>query len=196
MTVYKSTDVTSNTNYVTRSTLLITLPLPPMPPRSRSKQTAAAQKKRRRDEPVSEDEGYHGSSAEDDDRALDSDNLDDDDVDTEKQRKKVGEKRKKKASPAKPVKRSKKAGLDEEESDLELKEGQEIVGKVVRAPKTGQGKLQTPQKRIRLKDFPSPSRPDLSEHVQFPEPAQTTRVQRPGMVGPYLGSSPLTPLTS
>jgi len=106
-----------------------------MPPKSRTKQPAAAQKRKRRDEPVSEDDGYNSSTAEDDDQALDSDNLDDDDDDGKKGEVK---RRRKKASPAKSRKR-RKGGSDEEESDLELKEGQEVVGKIVRAPKTGQG---------------------------------------------------------
>ena len=156
-----------------------------MPPKSRSKQKTAVQRKKRRDDPASEDEGYHGSSAEDDAGALDSDNLDDSDVDTEKQRKKEGGKRKRKGVPTRPAKRSRKAELDEEESDLELREGQEVVGKVVRAPKTGQGESQPVRGRIRLDDFSSSARTDLSEHIQFPEPAQTARVQRPGMVRPF-----------
>ena len=110
-----------------------------MPPKSRSKQPAPAQKRKRRDDPASEDEGYCSSSAEDDVQALDSDNLDDDDADAGKRRKKVGAVRKKQAGPTKPTKRRKKAESDGGESDLELKEGQEVVGKIVRAPKTGQG---------------------------------------------------------
>jgi hypothetical protein len=105
-----------------------------MPPKSRTKQTAAAQKRKRRDEPASEDDNYNNSSAEDDVQALDSDNLDE--ADTAKRGRKTGTKRRKKASLSKPRKR---AGSGGETSDLELKEGQEVVGKIVRAPKTGQG---------------------------------------------------------
>ena len=103
-----------------------------MPPKSRTKQPAVARKRKRRDEPVSEDD----SSAEDDVQALDSDNLDSDDADKGK---KEGATRGKKVSPIKSRKRRKERGSDGEESDLELKEGQEVVGKIVRAPKTGQG---------------------------------------------------------
>jgi len=85
---------------------------------------------------VSEDDGCDFSPAEDDVEALDSDNLDEDDADKGR---KGGAKRGKEVSPAKARKRRKEAGSDGEESDLELKEGQEVVGKIVRAPKTGQG---------------------------------------------------------
>ncbi|KAF9652261.1 hypothetical protein BDM02DRAFT_2901205 [Thelephora ganbajun] len=110
-----------------------------MPPKSKShpKRTATAKRGKRRDEPESEGEGYSTSAAEDDVQALDSDNLDDD-AEMAKQEKKKGVKRKKDPSPIKRRKRRKKAGSEEEESDLELKEGQVVVGKIVRAPKTGQ----------------------------------------------------------
>jgi hypothetical protein len=121
-----------------------------MPPRSRSKQKSAAQKRKRRDEPESEGENSDTNFSGDDVQALDSDNLDDDDADTAKRGKKAGAKRKKDSSSKKPKKRRKEAASDEEESDLELKEGQEVVGKIVRAPKTGQGGLRTFQRRIQL----------------------------------------------
>jgi len=118
-----------------------------MAPKSRSKQKTAAQKRKRRDEPGSQDEGSDTNFSEDDVQALDSDNLDDDDADT------AGAKRKKRSSAAKPRKRRKERASEGEESDLELKEGQEVVGKIVRAPKTGQGELRTFQHRAQLHPF-------------------------------------------
>ena len=111
-----------------------------MPPTSRAKRSSAAQKRKKRDESVS-DGG--NSSAEDDVQALDSDNLDGDDADVARG-KKDGVSRRKKVSPVKPRKRRRNVGSEEEESDLELKEGQEVVGKIVRAPKTGQGEPPPP----------------------------------------------------
>jgi len=105
-----------------------------MPPQSRSKPTTAAQKRKSRDE----------SESEDDVQGLASDNLDDD-ADVTRRGKGVGETLKKKASTSKPKKRRKRA--TREEDGLELKEGQEIVGKVVRAPKTGQGESRTFHRR-------------------------------------------------
>ena len=117
-----------------------------MAPKSRSKQKTAAQKRKRRDEPGSQDEGSNT-----DVQALDSDNLDDDsDADTARRGRKAGAERKKRPSAAKPRKRRREAASEEEESDLELKEGQEVVGKIVRAPKTGQGGLRTSQHRAQL----------------------------------------------
>ena len=105
----------------------------------------AAQKKKRRDEPGSEDEDF----SDDDVQALDSDNLDDDDADTARR---AGTKRKKNSSATKPPKRRRAAVPEEEdEGDLELKEGQEVVGKIVRAPKTGLGGLRMFQRRATIK---------------------------------------------
>ena len=125
-------------------------PLPPMPSKARSKQAATIQKKRRRVETEFVDEDHDTSSAEDDVQVLDSDNLDDDsDTVTAKRGKKAGQTRKKNASPTKPRKRKKKA-VSDEENDLELKEGQQVVGKIVRAPKSGQGEFQMSHKRERI----------------------------------------------
>lgn len=114
-----------------------------MAPKSRSKQKTVAQKRKRRDE------GSDTNVSEDDVQALDSDNLDDDDDDADT----AGAKRKKRPSAARPRKRRREAASEEEESDLELKEGQEVVGKIVRAPKTGQGELRTFQHRARPHPF-------------------------------------------
>lgn len=155
-----------------------------MPPKSRSKRATTSQKRKGRDEAESEHEDYDTSTAEDDVQALDSDNLDDDGG-AAKRGKKAVEKRKKSASPNKPTKRRKKAKADEDEdeSELELKEGQEVVGKIVRAPKTGQGEFRmfnTEASRVGISH--SPSRPDLSEHIQLSGPTEETRMQRSGMV--------------
>jgi len=130
-------------------------PLRPMAPKSRSKQKTAVQKRKRRDEPGSQDEGSDTNVSEDDVQALDSDNLDDDDddADTARRGRKAGAKRKKRSSAAKPRKRRRGAVSEEEESDLELKEGQEVVGKIVRAPKTGQGELRTFEHRAQPDPF-------------------------------------------
>ncbi|EMD36777.1 hypothetical protein CERSUDRAFT_83800 [Gelatoporia subvermispora B] len=92
------------------------------------------------DNDIYQEEGQHESE---DDASLDSDALD------EEPARKGGQKRKAaprpvtkngKASPKKssPRKRRKKADdSDEDDDDLELQEGQEIVGVVVKAPKTG-----------------------------------------------------------
>ena len=91
---------------------------------------------------------------EDDVRSMDSDALDDDET--------TGNSRKRKrASPAKKVSskksslRKKKGDDDDDEDDFELKEGQEIVGVVVQAPKTGRGTW------LRLPDAFSRSLPEL-----------------------------------
>ena len=148
-----------------------------MPPKSRAKQPTAARKRKRRDEPVSEDNDCDNSSAEGDVQALDSDNLDDDDADKGK---KAG-KRRKKVSPIRARRRRKEAGSDGEESDLELKEGQEVVGKIVRAPKTGQGEPQLARREALINSprrFPaSSSRTDLSEHLRLSESAQPAGMQ-------------------
>jgi hypothetical protein len=108
-----------------------------MPPKSRSKRANTSQKRKRRDELESEHEDYNTSAAEDDAESLDSDNLDDE-VGTAKRRK-----RQRIATPQKATRRRKKVKSDEEEEEgeLELKQGQEVVGKIVRAPKTGQGEF-------------------------------------------------------
>lgn len=152
-----------------------------MPPKSRSKQTTTAQKRKRRDETESEDDGYSANFTGDDIQALDSDDLDDEVADTAKRRRKVGTKRKKNPSPTKSRKRRKKAASEEEESDLELKEGQEVVGKIVHAPKTGLGGLQAFRRRrieFETQRFRSSSWADISEHARLPEPAQGARIQR------------------
>lgn len=96
----------------------------------------------------SETESLHSDALDDED--------DDDDAESRRKKNKQALKRKrgsvsspkkapaKKAKPASPAKKRKikKARKDEDEdeqSDLELEEGQEIVGVVIQAPKTGRG---------------------------------------------------------
>ena len=130
-----------------------------MPPKSRSKRVATT----RRDEPEPEDQGYDTSAADDDVQALHSDNLDDDEAGTTKRKERAGAKRKEVASPMKPKKRRKKARSDGGESDSELKQGQEVVGKIVRAPKTGQGGV------------PNVPRDTQSQHFFSVPPGQISR---------------------
>jgi hypothetical protein len=167
-----------------------------MAPRPRSKRTTAQQKGKRRDVSEPEDEGLNTSSSEGVE-ALDSDNLDDDDAGTAKLRKNTGAKRKKKPGPAKPTKRRKKASSEEEESELELKQGQEVVGKIVRAPKTGQGESNRSDRRSNVTRLCSSSRADLPEHVRISEPAHGAGVQRSGMVRSFpVASENFRPLTT
>jgi len=95
--------------------------------------------------PEDADDTYQEEDDEDDVKSLHSDALDDDsDQETEKHARK-----RKRASPVKshrakassPRKRRKNAASDEDEEGegYDLKEGQQIVGKVVQAPKTGRG---------------------------------------------------------
>jgi hypothetical protein len=159
-----------------------------MPPKSRAKKTTAPRKGKKRDELVSDDDSYDDISVEDAVEALDSDNLDDDDADTAKRGKKTDAKRQLKPDPPKSRKRRKRADSDEE---VQLEEGQVVVGKIVRAPKTGQGEAWTFQGRFRLNVSSSSSRTDISEHVQLSGSACRTGMQRPRMV-----SSVLTPTHS
>ena len=116
---------------------------------------------------------------EDDVRSMDSDALDDDET--------TGNSRKRKrASPAKKVSSKKsslrKKGNDEDdEDDFELKEGQEIVGVIVQAPKTGRGTW------LRLPDAFSRSLPELwapfstcrsniAEHVRLLDSAEGPKI--------------------
>ena len=80
----------------------------------------------------------------DDAKSMDSDALDDDDDDDDEL---MGRSRKRKrASPAKKrsprtksPRKKRRDNNDESEDDFELKDGQEVVGTVVQAPKTGRG---------------------------------------------------------
>ena len=77
--------------------------------------------------------------------SINSDNLDDDLPPNKSQRRKRGSTSSAKSSPKKkstPRKKRKKVDEDEDaQSEFELDEGQEIVGKVIQAPKTGRGRF-------------------------------------------------------
>lgn len=120
-----------------------------------------------------------------DEKSLHSDALDED-SDPELKPARVGGKRKR-STPVKPHgtkgrtprKRRKSAHDDEEEEEHDLKEGQEIVGKVVQAPKTGRGMYCLYMRRDDQRPFclVSSARTDISKYVQLPLPAKKTRVQ-------------------
>ena len=125
-----------------------------------------------------------------DEKSLHSDALDED-SDPELRPARVSGKRKR-ATPVKPRgakgrtprKRRKSAQSDENEEDNGLKEGQEIVGKVIQAPKTGRGTYciylrREEQGPICLLSSPGP---DISKHVQLPLAAKKAGVQRPRLV--------------
>ena len=88
-------------------------------------------------------DAYQATDDEDDMKSLHSDALDDDsDLDAKKRggkRKRVSQVKSPRAKGGSPRKRRKDAASDEDEEGYDLKEGQEVVGRVVQAPKTGQG---------------------------------------------------------
>ena len=90
-------------------------------------------------------DAYRATDDEDDMESLHSDALDDDsDLDTKKlggKRKRVSQVKSPRAKGSSPRKRRKNAASDEDEESYDLKEGQEVVGRVVQAPKTGQGQF-------------------------------------------------------
>ena len=107
-------------------------------------ETAVSESENAADDAASD--AYQATDDDDDEdvKSLHSDALDDDsDLDA----KKLGRKRKRasqikspRAKGSSPRKRRKNADSDEDEGEgYDLKEGQEVVGKVVEAPKTGRG---------------------------------------------------------
>jgi hypothetical protein len=108
--------------------------------RKRVAKTAASESEDAADDAVSD--AYQETDDEDDVESLHSDALDDDsDLDT----KKLGGKRKRAPHAKSPrgkgssPRKKRKNAEDEEGEAYDLKEGQQIVGKVVQAPKTGHG---------------------------------------------------------
>ncbi|KAI0725484.1 hypothetical protein C8Q72DRAFT_852371 [Fomitopsis betulina] len=101
----------------------------------------AARKKRRRTLDQNKAYKYPHDGDDDDESSLDSDALDeDDDVGAPRKRKRVSEK----ATPKKPTpkkkqkqKQKQREESEEEDPEFDLKDGQEVVGVVVQAPKTG-----------------------------------------------------------
>lgn len=100
-------------------------------------------------EPEDADDATSDAYSEQDDehdvKSLHSDALDDDsDIETKKRgggkRKRVSHGKTPRAKGGSPRKRHKNAASDEDEGEVyELKEGQQVVGKIVQAPKTGHG---------------------------------------------------------
>ena len=88
---------------------------------------------------------YQEEDDEDDVKSLHSDALDDDsDLETKKpsgKRKRASQVKQPRAKASSPRKRRKNAASDEDEEDegYDLKEGQQVVGRIVQAPKTGRG---------------------------------------------------------
>ena len=111
------------------------------------------------------------TASEDDAISLDSDNLDAEDSSPPKrQRKKV-----------------KKSRRDDDDSEhLDLKDGQEVVGVVVQAPKTGRGPFslsRTPLgNEFLTRRAASPTGSSLAKHARFPHVSPGPSMQRPRMV--------------
>jgi hypothetical protein len=136
----------------------------------------------------SEDADYDYSEQDEYDvKSLLSDALDDD---SDPGTKKRGSGKRKRVSPGKtprakgssPRKKHKNAVVSDEDEEgevYELKEGQEVVGKVVQAPKTGHGQWCFLSSNIfGAKIYrDSPSRSNISKYVQFSFAAHKTRVQ-------------------
>jgi hypothetical protein len=120
---------------------------------------------------VYEDPESAGEDGDEDDdvKSMDSDALDDDELISKTPRKR------KRASPVKKTpskkrspKKKKKDNDDESEDDLELQEGQELVGTVVQAPKTGRGVSVGHASLLIRSNIPelfSTSRSDIEEHI-------------------------------
>ena len=111
--------------------------------RKRVAETEVSESENAADDAASD--AYHATDDEDDMESLHSDALDDDsDLDAKKlggRRKRVSQVKSPRAKGSSPRKRRKNAASDEDEESYgyDLKEGQEVVGRVVQAPKTGQG---------------------------------------------------------
>ena len=134
-------------------------------------------------------DAYSEQDDEHDVKSLHSDALDDDsDLETKKRgggkRKRVSHGKTTRANGTSPRKRIKNVASDEDEGEVyELKEGQQVVGKVVQAPKTGHGQCcfypPVYYDHSELIYRRSPSGSNFTKHVQFSFAAHKTRVQRP-----------------
>lgn len=182
--------------------------MPPKAPSTRSKknavkrpskQNSSTPKKRAKgrkrvvetalSEPEDADDATSDAYSEQDDehdvKSLHSDALDDDsDLETKNhvggKRKRVSQGKAPRAKVSSPRKRHKNVASDEDEEgeSFDLKEGQQVVGKIVQAPKTGHG--QWPPEYITMIVLicrRSPSRSNISKYVQLPFAARKTRVQ-------------------
>jgi hypothetical protein len=143
---------------------------PPTPP-SEDGQAASG--------PEDAEDGASDTYQEEDDdvKSLHSDTLDDDSD--------RGVRKRKHASPVKPrsprkKRKNAKNDEDEEGEDYGLKEGQQVVGRVVQPPKEGRGKdLYTARGSPTLIYRRSAPRSDIPKHVRLPFTAHKTRMQRP-----------------
>lgn len=134
---------------------------------------------------------YQEEDDEDDVKSLHSDALDDDDSDQEtekhaRKRKRASPVKSRRAKASSPRKRRKNTASDEDEEEegYDLKEGQQIVGKVVQAPKTGRG-TRCVYILVRYEGLihcRSSTGSDISKYVQLPFATQKARMQRPRMV--------------
>jgi hypothetical protein len=143
-------------------------------------------------EPEDADDATSDAYSEQDDehdvKSLHSDALDDDsDLETKKRgggkRKRVSHGKTPRANGSSPRKRHKDAASDEDEEGeaYELKEGQQVVGKIVQAPKTGRGQCcfyyPVYYDYSELIYRRSPSGSNISKYVQLSFAAHKTRVQ-------------------
>lgn len=129
----------------------------------RAKDGAASKNGRKRRAPTENSDGEEEDAYQDEHSVSEAESLDSDALDEDEDVKPTSRKRKRaapagKKSPAKTSKNAspKKAGASarkkrktkaeetEDEDDFELEEGQEVVGVVVQAPKTGRGGLHSP----------------------------------------------------
>ena len=131
-------------------------------------------------------DAYSDQDDEHDVKSLHSDALDDDsDPETKKRgggkRKRVSHGKTTGANGSSPRKKHKNAASDEDEGEVyELKEGQQVVGKVVQAPKTGRGQccFYPPVycDHSELIDRGSPSGSNNPKYVRLPFAAHKARV--------------------
>lgn len=110
-------------------------------------------------------------------KEYDSDALDDDSEDDVKPTK--GKKsptkpngRAKQPPKASPRKKKKAAEEDYEDSEDDLKEGQEVVGRVVQAPTTGRGPYIIELAYTAPNSLYSPARTGIEEYIRFLEPSK------------------------
>lgn len=141
-------------------------------------------------EPEDANDSTSGAYSEQDDehdvKSLLSDALDDDsDIGTKKRgggkRKRASNGKTSRAKGSSPRKRHKNAVSEEDDEGevYELKEGQQVVGKVVQAPKTGRGQccFYPPNDHPELIYRRSPPGSNISKYVRLSFAAHKTRVQ-------------------
>lgn len=139
-----------------------------MPAKKASKPTPKQKQKKAR-EIDDESENEYNSDALDDDSG----------EERQKKRKRNAEVVKKIRSP------KKKKVVDTDEEEFDLQDGQEVVGVVVKAPKTGIGTTTHPRQFL-PSTFPSSSWANFAEHVRFFDAAEGPKVQRSRMVRAHM----------